>query len=74
MLGNFRTDIVKEQQDSDARCASEEKWVTGEINKAIAILAHRTKDVNDLKAHITLLQNEIKETETDINHQDTTGS
>jgi len=66
LLGNFKADIVKEQAESDARCAKEEKWITGEINKAIAVLAHRTKDVNDLKAHIAWLQNEIKETQNDI--------
>jgi len=66
LLVNFKADIVKEQLESDARCAKEEKWITGEINKAIAVLAHRTKDVNDLKAHISWLQNEIKETQNDI--------
>jgi peptidoglycan hydrolase CwlO-like protein len=36
--------------------------VVNQINLAIAKLAHRTKDVNDLKAHIKWLQNEVSET------------
>jgi len=62
LLSNFRGDIQKEQVDASARCAREDKWVVNQINLAIAKLAHRTKDVNDLKAHIKWLQNEIKET------------
>jgi hypothetical protein len=66
LLTNFKADIQKEQVDSDARCAQEEKWINEQINKAIAVLAHRTKDVNDLKAHIAFLRNEIQETQNDI--------
>jgi peptidoglycan hydrolase CwlO-like protein len=62
LLSNFRGDIQKEQIDAAARCSRENKWVVNQINLAIAKLAHRTKDVNDLKAHIKWLQNEIKET------------
>ena len=67
LLLNFKSDIQKEQNDSDARCAEEEKWINLQINKAIAVLAHRTKDVDDLKAHIAFLRNEIQETQNDIN-------
>jgi len=70
MLGNFRADIEKEQLESDARCAKEAKWINDQINKAIAVLAHRTKDVNDVKAHITWLNNEIKQTENDIHSRE----
>jgi hypothetical protein len=66
LLVNFKADIQKEQVDSDARCAAEEKWINEQINKAIAVLAHRTKDVNDLKAHIAFIKNEIQETQNDI--------
>jgi hypothetical protein len=66
LLVNFKADIQKEQTESNARCAREEKWMNEQINKAIAVLAHRTKDVNDVKAHIAYLKNEIHETENDI--------
>jgi hypothetical protein len=62
LLSNFRGDIQKEEVDASLRCAREDKWVSNQINLAIAKLAHRTKDVNDLKAHIKWLENEIKET------------
>jgi len=71
LLINFRADIVKEQQDADARCHRENVWIVGEINKAVALLAHRVKQVNDVKAHIAFLDNEISQTEKDIkNKQD----
>ena len=66
LLSNFRNDISKEQIESDNRCAKEEKWVNGQLNKAIAILAHRTKDVNDIKARIIYLIKETKETTNDV--------
>jgi len=66
MLNNFRGDIQKEQVESDARCKREEVFINHQIDVAIAVLAHRTKDVNDIKAHIVYLRNEIKETENDI--------
>jgi peptidoglycan hydrolase CwlO-like protein len=69
LLSNFRGDIQKEEVDATARCARENKWVSNQIQLAIAKLAHRTKDVNDLKAHISWLQNEIKETKTAIKHR-----
>jgi len=62
LLANFKGDIQKEEVDATLRCKKENKWVTNQINLAIAKLAHRTKDVNDLKAHIKWLKNEIKET------------
>jgi hypothetical protein len=62
LLSNFRGDINKEEVDANARCVSEDKWVSNQINLAIAKLAHRTKDVNDLKAHIKWLENEFSET------------
>jgi peptidoglycan hydrolase CwlO-like protein len=43
--------------------------VVNQINLSIALLAHRTKDVNDLKAHIKWLQNEIQETKNAIKHR-----
>jgi hypothetical protein len=66
LLSNFRGDIQKEEIDAAARCSRENKWVVNQINLAIAKLAHRTKDVNDLKAHIKFLQNEITETKSAI--------
>jgi len=62
LLTNFKGDIQKEEIDATARCAREDKWVSNQITLAIAKLAHRTKDVNDLKAHIKWLENEISET------------
>jgi len=62
LLANFRGDIQKEEIDASARCAREDKWVSNQITLAIAKLAQRTKDVNDLKAHIKWLENEISET------------
>jgi len=71
LLANFRGDIQREEVDASLRCAREDKWVSNQINLAIAKLAHRTKDVNDLKAHIKWLLNEIKETNNAIkNRQD----
>jgi len=66
MLVNFRSDIQKEQVDSDSRCQREEKFINAQINVAITVLAHRTKDVNDIKAHIAYLKNEITQTQNDI--------
>jgi peptidoglycan hydrolase CwlO-like protein len=66
LLSNFRGDIQKEEVDANARCVREDKWMVNQINLAIAKLAHRTKDVNDLKGHIKWLENEIKETNTAI--------
>jgi len=62
LLSNFRGDIQAEEVAASARCAREDKWVVIQINLAIAKLARRTKDVNDLKAHIKFLENEISET------------
>ena len=66
LLTNFKTDIVREETDANARCVREDKWVVNQINLAIAKLAHRTKDVNDVKGHIKWLENEIKETNSAI--------
>jgi len=43
--------------------------VVNQINLAIVKVAHRTKDVNDLKAHIKWLGNEISETNKAIKHR-----
>lgn len=69
LLANFKGDIQKEEVDATNRCNKEAKWVNNQIQLAIVKLAHRTKDVNDLKAHIKWLQNEIKETQTAIKHR-----
>ena len=61
LLSNFREDIQREEVNASARCVREDKWISNQINLAIAKLAHRTKDVNDLKAHIKFLQNEVLE-------------
>jgi hypothetical protein len=66
MLGNFKADIQKEQVDSDVRCKREDDFINKKINIAIAVLARRTKAVNDIKAHIVYLKNEIVETQNDI--------
>ena len=62
LLVNFKEHIQSEEISATNRCLSEDKWVKNQINLAIAKLAHRTKDVNDVKAHIKFLENEIKET------------
>ena len=69
LLSNFKGDIQREEVDASARCTREDKWVVNQINLSIALLAHRTKDVNDLKAHISWLQNEIKETQNAVKHR-----
>ena len=66
LLSNFRGDITREETDAAARCSREIKWVSNQIQLAIRKLAIRTKDVNDLKAHIKWLRNEIKETQNAI--------
>jgi len=69
LLSNFKGDIQREEVDASARCTREDKWVVNQINLSIALLAHRTKDVNDLKAHIKWLQNEIQETKNAVKHR-----
>jgi len=63
LLGNFRGDIEHEEVAAHNRCVAEHKWVKNQIRLAVVKLAHRTKDVNDLKAHIAWLENEKHETE-----------
>ena len=66
MLVNFKSDIQREQIDATNRFVAEEKYINEQIAKAIAVLAQRTKDVNDIKAHIVYLKNEITQTQKDI--------
>jgi len=64
-LYNFRDSINTEQNDADARFKKEKAWCKKSITAAQATLAHRTKDVNDIAAHITYLKNEITQTSND---------
>ena len=64
-LYNFRDSINTEQNDANIRQKKEKAWCKASIAKAAATLAHRTKDVNDIAAHIKYLQNEIVETTKD---------
>jgi hypothetical protein len=69
LLDNFRGDIQREEVDATVRCKKEEVWVNHQINLAIAKLARRTKDVNDLKAHIKFIEHRISETNKSIKHR-----
>jgi len=69
LLENFRGDIVKEQNESTARCNRENKWILNQIGVAVRILNIRTRDVNALVKHIKWLQNEIQETNNAIEHR-----
>jgi hypothetical protein len=69
LLQNFRGDIVKEQNESTARCNRENKWILAQIGVAVRVLNIRTRDVNALVKHIKWLQNEIQETNNAIQHR-----
>jgi len=64
-LYNFRDSINTEQNDADVRYKKEKAWCKSSIAKAQATLSQRTKDVNDIAAHIKFLQNEITQTTSD---------
>jgi peptidoglycan hydrolase CwlO-like protein len=64
-LYNFRDSITTEQHDADIRHKKEKAWCKKSIADALATLNQRTKDVNDIKAHIKYLQNEITQTTND---------
>lgn len=64
-LYNFRDSISTEQNDADIRHKKEVAWCDENIAKAQATLTQRTKDVNDIAAHIKYLQNEITQTTND---------
>jgi peptidoglycan hydrolase CwlO-like protein len=66
-LYNFRDSINTEQNDADLRHKSEVAWCTKAITYAQRTLTQRTKDVNDISAHIKYLQNEITQTTNDRN-------
>jgi uncharacterized protein (DUF3084 family) len=64
-LYNFRDSINSEQQAADVRHKKEVAWCTKSITNAQNTLTQRTKDVNDIAAHIKYLQNEIAQTTND---------
>jgi hypothetical protein len=64
-LYNFRDSITTEQNDADLRHRKEVAWCTKSITYAQRTLTQRTKDVNDIAAHIKYLQNEITQTTAD---------
>lgn len=66
-LYNFRDSINVEQNDADARHKKEVAWCAKSIATAQTTLAQRTKDVNDIAAHIKYLKNEITQTTNDRN-------
>jgi hypothetical protein len=65
LLTNMNTEIVKEQTDADARNKKDTEKCSQKIGDAMALVTQREKDVNDLKDHISFLENEKKERETD---------
>jgi peptidoglycan hydrolase CwlO-like protein len=66
-LYNFRDSINTEQNDADLRHKQEVQWCGKAITYAQRTLTQRTKDVNDIAAHIKYLQNEITQTTNDRN-------
>jgi hypothetical protein len=66
LLANFRADIEREQAHSTARCRREDVWMVGQINKAVALLTHRTNLVKRTRAAIARLEGRIKETNRQI--------
>jgi peptidoglycan hydrolase CwlO-like protein len=65
-LYNFRDSINTEQNDADIRHKKDVAFCSDAITKAQATLTARTKDVNDIGAHIKYLENEIKQTTADL--------
>ena len=66
-LYNFRDSISLEQSQAEIRYKAEFAWCTKNIQTAQNTLSQRTKDVNDISAHIKYLQNEIQQTINDKN-------
>src|SRR5574343_240835 len=64
-LYNFRDSINTEQNDANIRHKKEQAWCAKSISVAQNTLTQRTKDVNDIAAHIKYLQNEITQTTND---------
>ena len=65
LLANMNTQIVQEQTDADARNKKDTESCDAKKADANALVTQREKDVNDLKEHISFLENEKKEHETD---------
>ena len=60
-LYNFQDSITLEQNQADIRYKAELAWCTKNIQVAQDTLSARTKDVNDIAAHIKYLRNEIEQ-------------
>jgi len=61
----MNTEIEKEQTDADARNKKDTEKCSQKIGDAMALVTQREKDVKDLQDHISFLENEKKERETD---------
>jgi len=66
LLTNLHNDIVREENESTARCASEARWISGVINRSIAKLARRTRDVKRVQKRIRTLESKIDATSKSI--------
>ena len=61
LLINFKADINKEQHDADVRNEKDTKECKVKIAEAVALVASRQRDVDELKKHIQWLENEKSE-------------
>jgi len=64
-LYNFQNSINIEQSQADLRYKEDTAFCAKSIQTAQDTLANRTKDVNDITAHIKFVQNEITQTSND---------
>ena len=62
LLANIRNDIIREDNAATARCNAEIRWISAGINRSIAKLTRRTKEVNAVKARIVKLNGAISHT------------
>lgn len=70
LLTSFKSDITKEQSDADDRNKRDTAECDDRIRKQQDLVNQRTKDVDDVKAHIKFLENEITENEKDKKHRE----